>query len=96
MSRPSLPSPPPLEGNDQLITAVITAGWAISLVVLLIAGDLLAPADRWWVWVAVAGSAIGVCGLAYVPWLKRSRSRATAQREHRRQPPAGVPGSRED
>ncbi len=97
MSRPSLPSPPPLEGNDQLITAVITAGWAISLVILLIAEDQLAPADRWWVWVAVAGSAIGVFGLAYVPWLKRSRSRATAQRESRRQqPPAGVPGSRED
>ncbi len=55
--RPSLPVAPPLEGNDQLITAVITAGWVITLIVLLIVRDQLAPADRWWTWVAVAGTA---------------------------------------
>lgn len=91
MSRPSLPSPPPLEGNDQLITGVITAGWAVCLIVLLIAGDRLAAADRWWVWVAVAGCAIGAFGLAYVPWLKRSRSRAAARRALRRRPPGEPP-----
>jgi hypothetical protein len=81
MSRPSLPVAPPLEGNDQLITAVITGGWVIALVVLLAVRDQLAPADRWWVWVTVAGTCIGVFGLAYVPWLKRSRRRAEARRD---------------
>lgn len=78
--RPSLPVAPPLEGNDQLIAAVITAGWVITLIVLLLVRDQLAPADRWWTWVPVAGIALGVLGLAYVPWLKRSRRRAAARR----------------
>ena len=78
--RPSLPVAPPLEGNDQLIAAVITAGWVITLIVLLLVRDQLAPADRWWTWVAVAGIALGVFGLAYVPLLKRSRRRAAARR----------------
>jgi hypothetical protein len=80
MSRPSLPVAPPLEGNDQLITAVVTGGWVIALIVLLLVRDHLAPADRWWIWVTVAGTGIGVFGLAYVPWLKRSRRRAEARR----------------
>ncbi|HEY1643566.1 MAG TPA: DUF2530 domain-containing protein [Streptosporangiaceae bacterium] len=78
--RPSLPVAPPLEGNDQLIAAVITAGWVIALIVLLLVRDQLSPADRWWTWVPVAGIALGVFGLAYVPWLKRSRRRAAARR----------------
>ena len=78
--RPSLPVAPPLEGNDQLIAAVITAGWVITLIVLLLVRDQLAPADRWWTWVAVAGTALGAFGLAYVPFLKRSRRRAAARR----------------
>jgi Protein of unknown function (DUF2530) len=84
MPRPSLPVAPPLEGNDQLVTAVITGGWVIALVVLLLVRHHLAAADRWWIWVAVAGVSIGVFGLAYVPYLKRSRARAARRR-------AGVP-----
>ena len=80
MSRPSLPIPPPLEGNDELITAVITGGWVIALIVLLLVRSQLAPADRWWTWVAVAGCCIGVFGLGYMPFLKRSRLRAAARR----------------
>ncbi len=80
MSRPERPVPPPLEGDDRLITAVITAGWLVALIVLLIIRDQLAAADRWWIWVAVAGTALGVFGLAYVPYLKRSRSRAAQRR----------------
>jgi hypothetical protein len=75
-----LPIPPPLEGNDQLIAAVITAGWVVTLIVLLVLRDQLAAADRWWVWVPVAGCCIGAFGLSYVPLLKRSRSRAAARR----------------
>ena len=72
--------PPPLEANDQLVTGIVTAGWAVALIVLLIVrGDL--PADaRWWVWTCVAGLVMGLFGLWYVPRLKRSRTRAAARR----------------
>jgi Protein of unknown function (DUF2530) len=73
--------PPPLEGDDRLITAVITAGWAVALIVLLVVRNDLAAADRWWIWVAVAGLGLGLFGLAYVPHLKRSRARAAARRQ---------------
>lgn len=81
MTRPQRPIPPPLEGNDQLIAAGITTGFAIALVVLLIVRGQLAPADRWWLWVAVAGTALGLFGLLYVPYLKRSRQRTAERRE---------------
>lgn len=84
MARRNLPIPPPLEGNDQLITAVITGGWAIALIVVLLLHSHLAPADRWWIWVTVTGTGIGVFGLAFVPWLKRSRRRSAEQRTARR------------
>jgi Protein of unknown function (DUF2530) len=76
VSSPSRPSPPPLEGNDQLITAVISAGWAVALVVLLILREKIPASDRWWIWACAAGLAIGLFGLCYVPRLKRSRSRS--------------------
>jgi uncharacterized protein DUF2530 len=85
VSRPERPVPPPLEGNDRLITAVITGGWVIALIVLLIIREQLPAADRWWVWVAVSGTALGLFGLAYVPYLQRSRNRA-AQRRAAREP----------
>jgi len=77
---PSRPAPPPFEGNDQLITAVITAGWAVALVVLLVLHGKIPAADRWWIWACAAGLCIGVFGLCYVPRLKRSRSRRAASR----------------
>jgi hypothetical protein len=80
VSRPERPVPPPLEGNDRLITAVITAGWAIALIVLLAVRAHLAPADRWWIWAAVFGTFQGLFGLAYVPYLKRARERAAERR----------------
>jgi hypothetical protein len=81
MARRSLPIPPPLEGNDQLITAVITGGWAVALIIMLIARSHLAAGDRWWTWVPAAGTAIGLFGLAFVPWLKRSRRRTAERRD---------------
>ena len=72
--------PPPLEANDQLVTGVVTAGWAVALIVLLIVRDRL-PADaRWWIWTCVAGLVMGLFGLWYVPRLKRGRARAAARR----------------
>jgi O-antigen/teichoic acid export membrane protein len=79
------PVPPPLEGDDQLITAVITAGFLVGLVVLLIVRDQLPAADRWWIWVAAAGTALGLFGLAYVPYLKRSRERKAERRRAARE-----------
>jgi hypothetical protein len=80
MAHRDLPVPPPLEGNDQLIAAVITGGWLIALIVVLILRGHLAPGDRWWIWVPVAGSGIGIFGLGFVPWLKRSRRRGAERR----------------
>jgi hypothetical protein len=61
-----------------MVTAAITAGWAVALIVLLaIRTDIPAP-DRWWIWTCVAGLGIGVFGLLYVPRLKRSRERAAS------------------
>ena len=73
MSEPARPTPPPpLEANDQLVTGIVTAGWAVALIVLLIVRGSL-PADaRWWIWTCVAGW--------YVPRFKRGRSRAAARR----------------
>ena len=85
MSRPERPTPPPLEGNDRLITTVITAGFLVGLVVLLLVRGSLSAADRWWIWVAAFGTALGFFGLAYVPHLKRSRERTAERRRTARE-----------
>ena len=72
--------PPPLEADDQLVIRVITAGWAVALVVLLIVRGSLPAGQRWWIWTCVCGLAFGIFGLWYVPWLKRGRERAAARR----------------
>jgi ABC-type nickel/cobalt efflux system permease component RcnA len=73
--------PPPLEANDQLVTAVFTACWAVALIVLLIVRTSLPASSRWWIWTCAAGLAMGLFGLWYVPRLKRGRARAAARRE---------------
>ena len=80
MSNIRRPAPPPLEANDQLVTAVITGGWVIALIVLLVLRTEIPPAERWWIWTCVTGVGLGLFGLIYVPRLKRSRERA-AQRQ---------------
>jgi ABC-type nickel/cobalt efflux system permease component RcnA len=81
VNEPARPTPPPpLEANDQLVTGIITAGWAVALIVLLIVRGSL-PADaRWWIWTCVAGLVMGLFALWYVPHLKRGRARAAARR----------------
>jgi hypothetical protein len=62
------------------VTATITIGWALALVVLLAVRSEL-PADvRWWIWTCVTGVAMGLFGLWYVPLLKRRRARIAAER----------------
>jgi membrane associated rhomboid family serine protease len=87
VSRPERPAPPPLEGDDRVITGAITAGFAVALVVLLIVRNSLSAADRWWVWVAAFGTFMGLFGLVYVPHLKRSRERAADRRRAARERP---------
>jgi hypothetical protein len=57
------------------VTAVITLGWAVALVVLLAVRSGLHADVRWWVWTCVAGLVMGLFGLWYVPFLKRRRER---------------------
>jgi Protein of unknown function (DUF2530) len=80
VSRKLRPAPPPLEANDQLVTAVITAAWAIGLISLLVLRDDLPPGQRWWVWTCAVGLCLGLFGLWYVPRLKRARSRQAERR----------------
>lgn len=69
--------PPPLEANEQLVAAVITAAWAVALCVLLAVRADLAARERWWIWTAVAGVILGLFGLCYLPRVKRrSRNRS--------------------
>jgi Protein of unknown function (DUF2530) len=89
VSRPERPLPPPLEGNDRVITGVITSGFVVALIVLLILRGQLPHADRWWLWVAAFGTFLGLFGFIWVPILKRQRDRAAARRQT-------LPGSREE
>ena len=84
-SDPPRDPPPPLEANDQLVTAVITAGWAVALVVLLIVRSYIPPGQRWWIWTALAGLVMGLFALWYVPYLKRARARKARRRAERRE-----------
>jgi Protein of unknown function (DUF2530) len=72
-----------------VVTAVITAGWAVALVVLLIIRDSLPASARWWVWTCAAGLVMGLFGLWYVPVLKRRRTRAAARRAQLSGPDSG-------
>jgi hypothetical protein len=74
------PSPPPREADDRQVTATITLGWVLALVVLFSVRDMLPVGARWWVWTCVCGAAMGLFGLWYVPFLKRKRARTAAQR----------------
>ena len=87
MSRDRVPAPPPLEANDQLVAAVITAGWAVALVVLLVLREQIPPGQRWWIWTCVAGVVMGLFALWYVPRLKRTRARSAARRAQAGPPP---------
>lgn len=80
MSSTRRPSPEPLEANDQVVAAVITGGWVIALIVLLAVRAEIPVSDRWWIWTCVTGMCLGLFGLIYVPYLKRSRARAAERR----------------
>ncbi len=62
------------------MTAAITLGWVLALIVLLFVRQSLPAGVRWWVWTCVCGVLMGLFGLWYVPILKRRRARIAAQR----------------
>jgi Protein of unknown function (DUF2530) len=78
------PAPPPLEANDQLVTVVITAAWAVALVILLALRTELPPGSRWWIWTCAFGTATGLFGIWYIPRLQRSRARVAKRRAEAR------------
>ena len=92
VSRKLRPAPPPLEANDQLVTAVITGAWAIGLVTVLVLRDHLPPGESWWVWVCALGLCMGLFGLWYVPRLKRARASSAARRTQARADVTGGSG----
>ena len=93
MTRTRRQAPPPLEANDELVTAVITVGWAVALVVLLALRDQIPAGERWWIWTCVAGLAMGLFGLWYVPRVKRARARGAARRAEAGRAEARDPGA---
>ncbi|HVT66254.1 MAG TPA: DUF2530 domain-containing protein [Trebonia sp.] len=74
------PAPPPREADDRLVTGAITLAWAVALVVLVSVRAALPSDVRWWVWTCVAGVAMGLFGLWYVPFLQGRRARMAAER----------------
>jgi Protein of unknown function (DUF2530) len=89
--KPQRPLAPLREADNRLATGVITACWAVALAVMLIlaAVGVLSLHQRWWTWTCVAGVAMGLFGLWYVPLLQRTRARTAARRSTER----GAPGS---
>jgi hypothetical protein len=69
-----------METNERLVTGVITIGWAIALVTIVLLRDQLAPSERWWIGTCATGLGMGLFGLWYVPHLKRARARAEQRR----------------
>jgi Protein of unknown function (DUF2530) len=63
------------------VAGVLTAAWAVALIIVLIARDALPAGSRWWVWTCVTGLAMGLFGLWYVPVLKRGRRRVAESRD---------------
>ncbi len=59
---------------------MLTAVWAVALVIMLILRDQLPAGERWWIWTCVAGVCMGLFGLWYVPRFKRARARTAQQR----------------
>jgi hypothetical protein len=80
MRRAHLPAPPPMETNERVVTGMITIGWAIALVTLVLLRGSLPEGERWWIWTCATGFGMGLFGLWYVPHLKRARARTEQRR----------------
>jgi hypothetical protein len=84
-----------METNERLVTALVTAGWAVALITLLALRTQLPGSQRWWIWTCATGFVMGLFGLWYVPHLKRRRARAARRRAEATEP-ADLSGNRRD
>ena len=96
MRREYRPAPPPVEADERLVTALVTAGWAVALITLLVFRAQLPGSQRWWIWTCVTGFAMGLFGLWYVPHLKRRRARVAQRRAEATAEPEDLSGNRPD
>ena len=91
MAHSRRPPPPPLEANDRRVTIVGTVAWAVALAVLLVLRGQIPSSDRWWIWTAAVGVAMGLFALWYVPRFKRARARKAQRRAEARAAAATQP-----
>ena len=80
MAKPYREVPPPLEGNDRQIAAIGTVVWAVALIVVFLLRGQLPHCSHWWIWTCVTGVGLGLFGVVYIPYLQRSRARASKRR----------------
>lgn len=59
------PDPPPLETDDVLVVSVVTGGWAVALLVLLVLRLLGTDVHDWWLAMCGYGIALGLLGVRY-------------------------------
>ncbi len=83
--RVARPDPPPLETDDVKVVAVITAGWAVGLLVLLVLRLTDAAEVRdWWMGMCGYGIALGLFGIRYCrrrhEAIERDKARGIPQR----------------
>lgn len=70
---------PPIDPDAVMTIRVGTAVWALSLIGMLVFSSTLADHDKtWWLWTTVAGSALGVAGIALTT-RRRQRIRGGAE-----------------
>jgi hypothetical protein len=66
---------PAMEADGVAVVTLGTVVFAVATLVLGIAYESLQTAGRaWWLWVGVAGTALGLVGIAYCRHLRRLRS----------------------
>lgn len=76
MPAPRRPAPQPVDSDAVPVVAVGTALWAFALLVTLLLHDRLQDSGHGdWVWVALAGTGLGLLGL----WHVRRRRDALAR-----------------
>jgi fatty acid desaturase len=61
------PDPAPVQTDDRRAVLAGLVLWLVALVVLLLlAGELVARGLFWWLWTVVVGLALGIVGLIYL------------------------------
>ena len=67
------PDPAPVKTDDRAAFFAGTVAWVIALaVVIVLLPALTADGHAWWLWTCVAGLVIGVIGLGWSVWRRRT------------------------